>query len=175
MTRGPEAALLRFPQGAAGFRGMMRVVYNHAPADYACPFCRNVATSESDFPLEFLHRDDDVFVKMNPWWWTRNPGSVLVIPNVHYENVYDLPPELGTPIQRAIRDATLAMKTAWSCHDVSSRQHNEPSGNQDVWHFHVHVFPRWDSDDLYASDKALASEDQIHQRADELRAAWPSL
>jgi histidine triad (HIT) family protein len=73
-------------------------VYNHAPPDYACPFCRNVETGESDFPLEIIQRDDDVFVKMNPRWWPRNPGAVLVIPTAHHENVYDLPDELGTPI-----------------------------------------------------------------------------
>jgi len=29
------------------------------------------------------------------------------------------------------------------------RQHNEPAGNQDAWHYHVHVFPRFAGDDLY--------------------------
>jgi len=29
------------------------------------------------------------------------------------------------------------------------RQHNEPDGGQDVWHFHVHVFPRYKDDKLY--------------------------
>jgi len=32
----------------------------------------------SDLPLEFLHRDDDVIVKMNPSWWPNNRSSVLV-------------------------------------------------------------------------------------------------
>jgi histidine triad (HIT) family protein len=34
---------------------------------------------------------------------------------------------------------------------VSTRQHNEPAGNQDVWHLHVHVFPRYPGDQLYKS------------------------
>jgi histidine triad (HIT) family protein len=39
-------------------------------------------------------------VKTNPKWWPDNPGSVLVIPDDHYENVYDMPPALGagTPL-----------------------------------------------------------------------------
>lgn len=78
---------------------------SHAPDGYACPFCRNVATGGSDLPLEIVHRDDDVFVKVNPGWWPNNPGSVLVIPIAHHENVFDLPVELGTPIQRAVRSA----------------------------------------------------------------------
>jgi hypothetical protein len=31
------------------------------------------------------------------------------------------------------------------------RQHNEPAGNQEVWHYHLHVFPRYARDDLYGS------------------------
>jgi hypothetical protein len=31
------------------------------------------------------------------------------------------------------------------------RQHNEPAGNQDLWHLHVHVFPRFEGDNLYGS------------------------
>jgi len=110
---------------------------------------------------------------MNPKWWPRNPGSVLVIPNGHYENVYDLPVELGTPIQRAVRSAAIAMKAAFGCDGVSTRQHNEPDGNQVVWHYHVHVFPRWSDDRLYESRGGLADADELHHRAGLLRQAWP--
>jgi diadenosine tetraphosphate (Ap4A) HIT family hydrolase len=48
--------------------------------------------------------------------------------------------------RQAIRDTALALKTAFDCPGVSTRQHNEPAGNQDVWHLHVHVFPRFESD-----------------------------
>ncbi len=41
------------------------------------------------------------------------------------------------------------MRTSLDCSGTSIRQHNEPSGDQDVWHLHVHVFPRHDTDDLY--------------------------
>lgn len=147
-------------------------MFSHAPPSYRCPFCRNVRTGDADLPLEVVHRDDDVFVKVNPNWWPRNPGSVLVIPVDHHENVFDLPPELGTPIQRAVRAAAVAMKEAYGCDGVSTRQHNEPAGNQDVWHYHVHVFPRWHGDGLYGSTRAPADPAEIRRRADLLRAAW---
>ena len=111
---------------------------------------------------------------MSPKWWPRNPGAVLVIPNDHYENIYDLPVELGTPIQRAVRSSAIAMKTAFGCDGVSTRQHNEPDGNQDVWHYHVHVFPRWMDDRLYGSSGGLADADELHRRAELLRQAWPT-
>ena len=40
---------------------------------------------------------------------------------------------------------------AFECDGTSTRQHNEPAGNQDLWHLHVHVFPRFEGDDLYRS------------------------
>lgn len=130
--------------------------------------------AEADHPLEVLHVDDDVFVKMNPRWWPNNPGSVLVIPVEHFENVYDLPARLGTPIQRAVRDAALAMKAAYGCDGVSTRQHNEPAGNQDVWHYHVHVFPRWAGDGFYSTHGDWADPRELARYADDLRRAWPS-
>ncbi len=66
-----------------------------------------------------------------------------MVPVEHYENIYDLPPGLGTPIQKAVRDTALAMKAALGCQGISTRQHNEPAGDQDVWHYHVRVFPRY--------------------------------
>ena len=35
------------------------------------------------------------------------------------------------------------------CTGTSTRQHNEPDGNQEVWHCHVHVFARYPDDALY--------------------------
>ncbi len=115
---------------------------SHAPADYSCPFCRNINEGGADHPLEMIRVYDDVVVKMNPKWWRANRGALLVVPKEHHENVFDLPVGLGTPIQIAVRDAAIALKTAFECDGVSTRQHNEPAGYQDVWHYHVHVFPR---------------------------------
>jgi histidine triad (HIT) family protein len=149
-------------------------MFNHAPRNYVCPFCRNIRSGDSDLPLEILHRDANVFVKMNPKWRPRNRGAALVIPVDHHENVFDLPAHLGTPLQAAVRDTAIAMKTALGCSGVSTRQHNEPDGDQDVWHYHVHVFPRYEEDGLDAADGELASRDEIHAMANLLRSAWPS-
>ena len=116
---------------------------SHAPPDYDCPFCRIVEGkgSERTRPEHVLRRYPQVTVFMNPRWWENNRGNVLVVPNGHFENVYELPPEYGTPILEASRHAALAMKAAYACDGVSTRQHNEPAGNQEVWHYHLHVFP----------------------------------
>ncbi|MEV0649771.1 HIT domain-containing protein [Phytomonospora sp. NPDC050363] len=43
------------------------------------------------------------------------------------------------------------MRATYGCDGVSTRRHNEPAGNQDVWHLHVHVFPRYAGDALCTS------------------------
>lgn len=145
---------------------------SHAPPDYDCPFCRD-DPARAIHPLEVLRRYDQVHVRLNPKWWGRNDGSALVIPNSHHENVFDLPIELGTPLQAAIRDTAVAMKQAYGCDGVSTRQHNEPAGNQDVWHYHVHVFPRYDGDGLYGSRPRWATTAEMGEHARRLRDAWP--
>ena len=57
------------------------------------------------------------------------------------------------------------------CDGVSSRQHNEPAGNQDVWHYHLHVFPRWENDKLYFERRHSTSPEQRRPYAEKLR-AW---
>jgi len=58
------------------------------------------------------------------------------------------------------------------CDGVSTRQHNEPAGNQDTWHYHVHVFPRYIDDGLYAAKPYpdYVTADQRWPYADRLRA-----
>jgi histidine triad (HIT) family protein len=149
-------------------------MHNHEPPGYRCPFCRAWRDGESDLPLEIVARYDDVFVLVNPRWWPNNPCACLVVPVAHHENLYDLPVQLGTPIARAARDTAIALKAAFGCDGVSTRQHNEPAGNQDVWHYHLHVFPRWEGDDLYRSGPpAWAPAEVMAERAALLRAAWP--
>lgn len=149
-------------------------MYSHEPADYVCPFCRYLTTGLAESPMQELHRDAEVFVKLNPKQWPNNRGGLLVIPIEHHENVYDLPAELGAPIQRAVRTAAIALKNAFACEGVSTRQHNEPAGNQDVWHYHLHVFPRWSRDALYESKGTVADAAELHDLAERIREVWPT-
>ena len=56
-----------------------------------------------------------------------------------------------------------ALKKVYKCDGVSSRQHNEPAGNQDVWHYHLHVFPRYVDDNLYGSPKlSTKAEERVY-------------
>jgi histidine triad (HIT) family protein len=142
----------------------------HEPPDYDCPFC-NIANGK--LPERVVHRTEDVIVLVNIKWWPNNRGGLLVVPVEHHENVFDLPPDLGMPIQWAVRAASKALKSALGCDGVSTRQHNEPAGNQDVWHHHTHVFPRWFNDRLYDTQGELVPLEEVFAMAALLREHWP--
>lgn len=67
------------------------------------------------------------------------PGAALVIPQAHHENLYGLPDEVGHAVWDLTRHVARAraMRASYACEGISTRQHNETAGNQDVWHLHA--------------------------------------
>ena len=117
------------------------------------------------------------FARISPTWWPENHGAALVIPRAHHENLYDLPPDVGHGVGDlvqavAVQAVAVAMRASYGCDGISTRQHNEPSGGQDVWHVHVHVFPRYPGDRLYERqrDAREANADERKPYADRLAA-----
>jgi len=98
---------------------------------------------------DILYQDAMVTAFMSSHQVATCVGNVLVIPNQHFENLYELPTALATDLHRVVKAVALAQKAAFGCAGVSTRQHNEPAGNQDVWHYHIHVTPRYQDDGLY--------------------------
>ncbi|RYB96130.1 HIT family protein [Nocardioides glacieisoli] len=123
----------------------------HEPDDYDCPFCRIQAGvhNEHNQPGDVVAITDLAYARISPKWWPGNPGAALVIPRGHHENLYDIPAEAGHAVWDLTQQVAVAMRQTYDCAGISTRQHNEPAGNQDVWHLHVHVFPRHDDDRLY--------------------------
>ena len=124
---------------------------SHAPPNYACPFCRFTRGEVllRNAPEDVVYADDALLAFISPRTWPNNAGNVLIIPRAHHENLYTMPDELLASVIVMAKRIAIAMKTAYGCDGTSLRQHNEPGGNQDVWHFHLHVFPRWEGDRLY--------------------------
>jgi len=124
---------------------------SHAPQGYDCPFCRLVRGTETELNRldDVVWRDEQTMAFIAPKWWPANHGHLLVIPNLHVENLYEIDEELLGAVYSTARRVAIALKRAYRCDGTSTRQHNEPGGTQDVWHLHVHVFPRYFGDRLY--------------------------
>jgi len=148
-------------------------MWSHAPDGYACPFClADLETAEH--PVIVLQRYEHMVVKMQRYWRPGCAGGAVVFPIAHYENVFDLPVELGVELQRAIRETAFAMKLALGSDGISVRQNNEPAGGQDIWHFHVHVFPRFEGQVLDGTEWVRADPEEMRRLDDQLVAYWPS-
>ncbi len=144
----------------------------HAPAGYACPFCRVAATLPTPAPESAVILVEPRvfgFVPLHHYGGIR--GNCLIAPRLHYENALDIPEGLGNDFFRATRLVAVAMQAAFKCEGISTRQHNGPAGNQDVWHFHMHVFPRFSGDGLWGGDKAPYVAEERLEVAERLRAA----
>ncbi|MCD7099009.1 HIT family protein [Stenotrophomonas sp. MMGLT7] len=115
--------------------------------------------------------DDNVFALVPAHHYAGIKGNCLVIPRSHYENVLDIPDSLGAEFFRATRRLAQAMRAAFGCEGISTRQHNGAAGNQDVWHYHLHVFPRYTNDGLHAGPKAPYSAEERIELASILRSA----
>lgn len=127
-------------------------MFSHQPDDYICPFCDWLAGNETPYKQnnDIVYQDEEVTAFVSPKWWVNNPGHVIVIPNSHHENIYDIPHDVLSKVYGTAKEMAIAIRHSYEgCTGTSMRQHNEPDGNQDVWHFHVHVFPRYTNDDLY--------------------------
>ncbi len=154
----------------------------HAPPGYDCIFChiihngKQVVSKWESNPgfirsaSDIIFQTDDVSAFVSLSRWPKNPVDVLVVPNQHFENLYDLPLSLARPLHEMTRGIALALKAVYRCDGISTRQHNEPAGDQDVWHYHVHVTPRFENDAFYQSSKIPFPESERLMEAGQLRA-----
>ena len=147
-------------------------MYNHAPKDYVCPFCLLVQGVEDkgvhSVQSDIIYYNNAITAFISSHQWPNNHGNVIIIPNEHFENIYDLPVHYAADLHRVARMMALAMKVVYSCDGISTRQHNEPAGNQDVWHYHLHVTPRYKGDEFYTTRRELMPVSQRATHAEKL-------
>ena len=118
-----------------------------------CRLAESLPAPAPDSAIVLIERRVFAFVPLHHYAGIR--GNCLIAPRAHFENVFDIPADLGADFFRATRSIAQAMRDAFGCEGISTRQHNGPAGDQDVWHFHLHVFPRSRDDGLYGGDRAL--------------------
>jgi histidine triad (HIT) family protein len=111
--------------------------------DPACIFCKII---DGDIPCFKLYEDDDTlaFLDINPI----APGHALVVPKFHTPDVYAIPDQwIAITFQTAARVAR-AVEKAVEPDGLNLAQANGPGAKQSVMHFHAHVIPRFEGDNL---------------------------
>ena len=118
---------------------------SHEPPRYQCPFCEIASGAEAE---AIVFNDGKAIGAVSLHQTERNVGAILVFPTEHFENIYSLPTQSSNHVFAAAQALAVALKKAFACEGITLLQNNEPAGDQDVWHFHVHVVPRFANDRL---------------------------
>src|SRR6185369_8041047 len=150
-------------------------MYNHEPDGYICPLCQIVKgepTAKGPSEEAVILRTDHITVFVAGKWCKTNTSHVIIVPNTNIENIYTLPDEIGHAISDMSKRVAIALKEVCECEGVSTLQHNELAGNQEVWHYHFHVVPRNTGDDFYHNIEKTywPTMDEKRPLADKLRA-----
>ncbi len=130
-----------------------------------CIFCKIVA---GDIPAEVVHQDEHTvsFMDINPW--TR--GHALVIPRNHSRNLLEITDEDLAHVAAAAKRLAARMRERLDCDGINLLNSAEPAAWQTVFHFHVHVIPRYDDDPLRLPGAPLeVGEGELKAVAEELR------
>ena len=152
-------------------------MYNHAPQDYKCPICIAIKGQENGDTLirqsDIVYKDDLVLAFISSFFIGKNSGHIIIVPNEHFENIYDLPRNYSSRIAEVAQKMTLALKKAYHADGVTTLQNNEPAGNQHAFHYHFHVFPRYENDDLHNNmlDKKFTTAEERKPYAEKVKAA----
>ena len=127
-------------------------------------FCWACRVLDGVTPGCIVTQDETVAVVINPF--PLNPGHVLVVPRQHVENIYALPDSIAGPfLSTAARVARVA-KRVLAADGVTLRQNNDAASDQHLFHFHLHVIPRFsgDGERFDAQPKQITVEEQEEMR-----------
>ena len=111
--------------------------------DADCLFCKIIA---GEIPCFKLFEDDETlaFMDINP----ANEGHALVIPKEHARDVYAISDAAITATVKTAKKIAAAVDKTLSPDGLNLLQCNGPAAAQSVFHFHMHVLPRQEGDQL---------------------------
>ena len=106
-----------------------------------CVFC-NLANGIWDSAT--LYEDDDfrVILDLGP----ASRGHALILPKAHYSNIYEIPEELAAKAIVLAKKMAGIMTEALDCDGFNIVQNNGEAAGQTVFHFHMHLIPRYKDD-----------------------------
>lgn len=124
---------------------------------------------KGEIPVISLYEDAQTlaFLDINP----ASRGHTLVICKEELPGLLDLPPELVAAVARTTQVVARAIVTALNAEGFNVVQNNGAAAGQVVFHYHVHIIPRWEGDRAVKHWKpGTATTEELHAVADQIRA-----
>ena len=119
-----------------------------------CIFCK---IANGDIPSATVYEDKDfrVILDIAP----AAKGHALILPKQHYDNLWELGEEDAAKILTIAAKVSKAQKAALSCDGINVLQNNGIAAGQSVFHYHMHLIPRYDKDEVNIPWKSLSYEE----------------
>ena len=106
-----------------------------------CIFCK---LAGGEIPTATLYEDDDFRIILDAGPATK--GHCLILPKGHYANIYELPDEPASKVFVLAKKTAARLQKALGCDGMNIVQNNGTAAGQTVFHFHMHLIPRWEDD-----------------------------
>ncbi len=108
-----------------------------------CIFCK---IANGEIPSATLYEDGDfrVILDLGP----ASKGHALILPKTHAANIYELPEELAGKAMILAKKMATKMTDALKCDGFNVVQNNGEIAGQTVFHFHMHLIPRYQGDQV---------------------------
>ena len=126
--------------------------------DQNCIFCKIAA---GEIPSATLYEDDDfrVILDIEP----ASKGHALILPKEHYANLYELDDELAAKVLVLAKKMITKLTDIVGCDGYNVVQNNGKAAGQTVFHFHMHLIPRYENDDVKIGWKPGKLTDEVKQ------------
>ena len=136
--------------------------------DNNCIFCK---LANKDIPTNIIYEDDRFTVILDASPATK--GHALILPKNHAANIYELPDEDASAVFVLAKKLATKMTEILHCDGFNIVQNNGEVAGQTVFHFHMHLIPRYLNDgnqDKLTWNHAEFTPEEIAEIAAELRA-----
>jgi histidine triad (HIT) family protein len=123
-----------------------------------------------EIPSIQLYEDEQTlaFMDISP----ASRGHTLVISKEEYPDLWTIPPETLAAVARTTQRVALAIRDTLSPDGMNIIQNNGAAAGQTVFHYHVHLIPRWEGDNAVRLwQPRAANQDELRALANELRQA----
>lgn len=106
--------------------------------DENCIFCKIIA---GEIPSNTIYEDDEfkVILDVNP----ATKGHALILPKEHYADIYDIDEKVAGNAMKLAKKMAIHMTDVLACDGFNILQNNHETAGQTVFHFHVHLIPRY--------------------------------
>jgi histidine triad (HIT) family protein len=98
-------------------------------------------------------------------------GHTLVVPKGDAENIFDLDPDLAAAVMRTGQKVARAVKQAFGPDGITLMQFNGPAAGQTVFHFHLHVLPRYANQPIRGHGRSMGDAGVLEAHAQRIREA----